>query len=340
MVKEVEGSFKVPGASLYTKTWLPDGATKAKLVFIHGFSDHINRYSEFFTHLATNGIAVYGFDQRGWGRSVARPADKGLTGPTSQVMADVAAFVKEALAAAPAEAPLFVMGHSMGGGEVLTLASTSPGYRADEGLVSRVRGWLLESPFVGFTPEEAPSALKVFVGRLAGRFLPRFHLVHVIPPEHMSRDAGVVRSIREDPLMHNTGTLEGLAGLLDRTGDLAEGRARLNPAVRSVWVAHGDDDRAISHDASRRWYERETEGVRDRTFKTYGGWYHELHAEPGKEEFFGDVTGWILARSEPAPEGEAATEAPQNAAPENAAAEVGGSGQAEGEEGGRPEAKL
>jgi predicted alpha/beta hydrolase len=52
------------GKQLYTKTFRTDGPAKARLVFIHGFSDHVNTYGSFFPHLASRGIEVYTFDQR------------------------------------------------------------------------------------------------------------------------------------------------------------------------------------------------------------------------------------------------------------------------------------
>lgn len=324
MVKEIEGEFKVGDVSLYGKTWLvspplntalapsptplttglqPDDATPtvAKLAFIHGFSDHLGRYYGFFPTLAAAGIAVYGFDQRGWGKSVRKPADRGLTGPTTQVIGDIAAFLTQVVVpAAPASAPLFVLGHSMGGGEVLTLAST------DDAVVACVRGWLLEAPFVAFDERERPSALKVLAGRLAGRLLPHMHLANPIPPEQLSRDPAVQQSLREDDLCHDTGTLEGLAGLLDRTGDLASGRLKLRPGVRSLWVGHGDKDVATSYPESKKWFERQTQ-LEDKTFKTYEGWLHQLHAEVGREEFYEDVKKWILERCDDKGQAEAGT---------------------------------
>lgn len=284
----------------------------AKLVFVHGFSDHVDRYYDFFPSLARAGIAVYGFDQRGWGRSVRKPSEKGLTGPTTQVLAEVAAFIESVLppastgAEAAAAPPVFVMGHSMGGGEVLTLAST-PAYEGR--VVSRVRGWLLEAPFIGFAEDERPSALKVAAGRLAGRLLPRMHLVNEIPPAHLTRDPAVRQSLAEDGLCHNTGTLEGLAGMLDRTGDLSAGRLRLSERVQSLWLGHGDVDKATSYEASREWYERQGQ-IRDRTFKTYEGGEHQLHADLCRDEFYGDVREWILQRCDgTGKEAEAGTEA-------------------------------
>lgn len=79
------------------------------MVMFHGFSDHIDRYYGFFPHLAERGIAVYGLDQRGWGRSVTKHSEKGKTGPTTRVLADMAAFIRTQL---PSDVPVFVLGHS------------------------------------------------------------------------------------------------------------------------------------------------------------------------------------------------------------------------------------
>ncbi|GAB1314361.1 Serine aminopeptidase S33 domain-containing protein [Madurella fahalii] len=298
MVVEQEGTYDIGGHSVYTKSWLPDGPVKAKLVFIHGFSDHMGRYYGLFPSLATRGIAVHGFDQRGWGRSVRKPSDKGLTGSTSQVLADMAAFITPHLPASPSDPPLFVMGHSMGGGQVLTLAS-HPSYQ--DNLVRHVRGWLVESPFISFSPEEQPNSLKVLVGKLAGKVLPQFQLKHEIAPENLSRDPEVVKSIAEDELMHNTGTLEGLAGLLDRTAALSKGQTRppAGGAVKALWIGHGTQDKTTWFDASKKYFDECTAEVADREFKAYEGWYHQLHADgPQSEEFYKEVGDWILARCE------------------------------------------
>lgn len=262
------------------------------MIMFHGFSDHVNRYYDFFPTLANAGIAVHGVDQRGWGRSVRKPAERGLTGPTTRVVADMAAFVQSHL---PSDVPVFVLGHSMGGGQALTLAS-SPEH--EEAVVRHVRGWILEAPFIGFTTEEEPSSLTVFSGRLAGRVLPRFRLVRAIAPEKLSRDPDVVRSIREDKLMHDTGTLEGLAGLLDRTAALSAGQTRLLPSVRSLVLMHGDADRVCSFDKARLWFDRQGKTLEDGEFRTFEGYYHQLHADTGRETYYAAVRDWILDRCE------------------------------------------
>ncbi|KAH7362904.1 alpha/beta hydrolase [Plectosphaerella cucumerina] len=298
MSTETEGTFKVGKVELYTKTWTPQGPVKAKLIFIHGFSDHINRYYELFPSLAAQGIQTFGFDQRGWGRSVRQPSDKGLTGSTALVLSDIAAFIEDKLepsAGADKSVPVFLMGNSMGGGQVATLASDAK----YANLVSRIRGFILEAPFIAFPPGEEPSFLKVFFGKLASRILPRQPLLNALPAEYFSRDPEVVKSVREDALCHDTGTLEGLAGLLERTDMLASGAAKLSPQVRSLLVAHGSGDRTTDPNASKNWFEKQSKaaGVQDATYKSYDGAYHQLHADLCKDEFYKDVADWILERA-------------------------------------------
>lgn len=280
----------------------PDTPPVAKVIFIHGFSDHINRYPDLFPYLSSRGIAVHGFDQRGWGRSVSKPAERGASGPTPRVVADMAAFIRPHLPASPSDPPVFVMGHSMGGGQVLKLMCDTDGEYAD--LVRRVRGWLCEAPFVGLAAEERPSWLTVFAGRLVGRILPKMHMVRVIPPEHLSRLPEVVESIRGDELMHNTGTLEGLAGLLDRSAELSSGRARPDgKKVKALWIGHGTMDRGTDYGETKKWFDNCAGEVGDREFRTYEGAYHQLHADIGREEFAKDVAEWILKRAGGSAEG-------------------------------------
>ncbi|CAM1510255.1 Fc.00g005900.m01.CDS01 [Cosmosporella sp. VM-42] len=287
MSTEAEGTFKLKDTSLYSKTWTPTGSIKAKLIFVHGFSDHINCYNEHFRAIATHGIQVFGWDQRGWGHSVTKPSEKGLTGPTSQVVAEIAAFIQDKL---PSDVPVFVMGHSMGGGEVLTLA----GDAQYEKLVGQIRGWLLEAPFIAFAPEEIPNSLKVFAGRLVARLMPKRQMIHHIPPERLTRDPVIVEALKNDKLCHDTGTLEGLASLLDRTAALASGRVKVGSHVKSMFLAHGNDDKTCSHDGAMKWLEAQQ--IEDKTPKTYDGAYHQLHTDLCKEEYTKDVVDWILAR--------------------------------------------
>jgi acylglycerol lipase len=282
------------GHKLYTKTWKTESSAKARLAFIHGFSDHINTYNNFFSTLASKGIEVYTFDQRGWGKSVTKPSERGHSGSTTKVLDDITSFMRTLI---PSPVPLFLMGHSMGGGEVLCYAAQGP-----SDVHRHIRGYLLESPFVDFNAKSKPSLITVYLGRLAGKILPHHQLTNKLDPKLICRDAAVCKQFEEDELCHDTGTLEGLAAMLDRTIQLASGKVKIpdnagEGGVTRIWIAHGDADGITDYSATKRL--AEALQVKDKEFKSYAGYYHRLHDEPSpeKEVFIEDVANWILARS-------------------------------------------
>ena len=149
----------------------------ALLVFIHGFSDHINAYFELFPNLASRGIQTFGVDQRGWGRSVTSTASRGLTGPTTAVLEDITSIIEAQLKKNEAGVPVFLMGHSMGGAQILQYAARGP-----VEVRRQLSGYLAESPFVAIHPDSQPARLTVVVGRMAARFLPRRQMVQKLDP--------------------------------------------------------------------------------------------------------------------------------------------------------------
>jgi acylglycerol lipase len=270
----------------------------------------VSSYDEFCESLADDsGIATYGFDQRGWGRSVKSVSDRGRTGPTATVLADMAAFIEARLSSSsspslspPPPPPTFLLGYSMGGGQVLALAST-PAYGP---LVSRLRGLVLGAPFVGFAPEFQPPALVVYAGRLASLVLPNWPVPRPTNCAHLSRRPEAQARHRDDPLRHRTGTLQGLAGLLERTAALADGQLALpvgdtphGGATRlpPLLLAHGTADKLCSFDVSRKWYDAQKHLPPGSEFRAYEGMYHVLHEDIGGEVFVRDVAEWILART-------------------------------------------
>lgn len=287
---------------LYTKTWAPDAKPKAILIFIHGFSDHCNAYYDLFPTLASAySIEVHSFDQRGWGRSVHTPRQKGLTGSTSKVLADIASFCNSVIYQV-SDVPIFLMGHSMGGAEALYFMLQTSTQNRSHGLPNgTVQGLLLESPFVAIHPDSQPNGLTVWAGKLAAKVVPSRQMVQKLDSKYMSHDPQVRKDWEDDSLCHDTGTLEGLAGMLQRAADLtalAEGKSveglKLNPGC-PVWLGHGTEDYVCSFEESKRLFEKLE--VEDKTFKAYEGSYHKLHAEPDgvKEEFGRDVGEWILS---------------------------------------------
>jgi acylglycerol lipase len=225
--------------------------------------------------LAAKGVEVHSFDQRGWGLSVHKPSEKGLTGPTKTVIDDITCFIRSIL---PASAPLFLMGHSMGGAEVLTwINEGAPDVK------KQIRGYLLESPFVAFNAQSKPSHFTVVMGRLLGRILPNRQMVFKLDANLISRDPETVHQFETDPLCHDTGTLEGLAGNLDRANGLNDGSIPIpshaaevynNDGGRTkIFLSHGTGDGICDYHGTEGVYQR-LDAIDDKVLKLYDGWYH------------------------------------------------------------------
>jgi len=104
------------GVALPLRRWMPaDGPPKAVVLALHGFNDYSNAFDAPGRWFADRGIAVYAYDQRGFGRAT-RP---GIWPGTETLVADL-----ETAAAAVRSrhrgVPFFVLGESMGGAVVMT----------------------------------------------------------------------------------------------------------------------------------------------------------------------------------------------------------------------------
>lgn len=101
---------------IHYHAWLPETAPRAVLVLFHGMLEYSGRYAAFAEALNAQGIAVYAQDHLGHGDSVHPDTPHGHfanKGGNDFVIRDCLRMLETAHAAHP-QAPLFLMGHSMG----------------------------------------------------------------------------------------------------------------------------------------------------------------------------------------------------------------------------------
>lgn len=165
----------------------------------------------------------------------------------------------------------------MGGAEILHYATSGP---AD--ILSQVTGFIASAPLVLLSPGTRPWKSTVLLGRLAGRLLPHHQLVNKLKSEWLSRDPEENKKWVSDELCHDTGTLEGLAGMLDRGEQLDSGRVMVKEGVGKggktrLLVVHGTGDEVNDFKGSKTYVERCQ--VEDKELKAYDGWYHNREFE-------------------------------------------------------------
>jgi alpha-beta hydrolase superfamily lysophospholipase len=126
------------------------------------------------------------------------------------------------------------------------------------------------------------------VARLLSTIWPRLQLQAGLEVEALSRDRSVVEAYVNDPLVHGLGTPR-LGTELLATIDWTQAHAErlMVPCL----IVHGGADRICAPEASRAFFERAI--LPDKERREYGGYYHELFNDLGKERVLADVEIWL-----------------------------------------------
>jgi alpha-beta hydrolase superfamily lysophospholipase len=260
---------------LFWQGWLPAGAVHGVLLLCHGLGEHSGRYGNVVEALLPDGWAVYGLDQRGHGLSGGRRAH---LVDYADFLADFDTFRRLVVARHPA-APVFLLGHSMGGQIALAYALD---HQAD------LRGLVLSAPALvsDAVPKAAIPALRA-LGRVAPTLRPAG-----IDTALVSKDPAVVAAYQADPLVHHGKPTLGLAlGLYGQFDALPE---RARALTVPLLLQHGTAD-ALTDPAGSRMLES-TVGSHDKTIRWYDGLWHEIYNEPERAEPLADLREWLAAR--------------------------------------------
>jgi len=148
---------------------------------------------------------------------------------------------------------------------------------------------VLSAPAVA--AQDLVSPLMTVAAKVLGVLTPGLP-VQELDVEAISRDPAVVAAYNDDPLVYHGKVPAGVGRALLQVGETMPQRA---PALTApLLVVHGDADRLIPVDGSRRLVE--CVGSTDVELKVYPGLYHEVFNEPERAQVLGDVVSWILKR--------------------------------------------
>jgi alpha-beta hydrolase superfamily lysophospholipase len=267
------------GVELFVRDWPVSAGVRRRgaALIVHGLSEHCGRYAHVAAALNERGVAVRGYDQRGFGQSRGPRA----TIPYRNALVDDAKLVFDQLAAearaAGDRAPPFLIGHSMGGAVAA---------RAVTGGWVRPRGLVLSSPALA----TGLNALKKLGIRLGSLIVPNLIQPHGLPLDKISHDPQVVAEARADPLNHDRITPRLAAFIID-AGDRARAAAAKLETPTLLLVA--GDDRLVDARGSREFAQAAPAGRA--TLHWYDGLYHEVfnEREPDRTKVLGDLKAWV-----------------------------------------------
>ncbi|KAK9826121.1 hypothetical protein WJX81_005243 [Elliptochloris bilobata] len=251
---------------LHTVEYLPEGQTpRALLFFQHGYGEHIGRYRSVHTELASSGIAVFGMDAHGHGRSEPRDEDdRALVHAFSHLVEDYAEYAGEVRArfGGAAGPPAFAAGQSMGG--LLATHLVLRDQTAWAGLILCSAAIDIEWSLV--TRIQAP------IGNLLALLVPRWRIVPAVPLEYISNDPAVVADFAADPLNFVGNVRAKTANeLLKGFREVQQRQAELRVPLLAL---HGTHDHITSYPAVKRLLQ--VSQSRDASLVEFPGAYHEL----------------------------------------------------------------
>ena len=262
------------GFSIFERSWVVE-APKGMVVLTHGIAEHSGRYEHFALSLCQAGYSVVGFDLRGHGRSSGQ---RNYINAFDDYLDDLEA-VLERIQRINTKDPVFLFGHSMGGGIVALYAIE----RAPQ-----VAGILLSAPSAKVSDDLSPFLQKISgVLSLIAPKLPAVKLDNAF----ISKDPKVREDYDNDPLNYRKGILARTGSeLLKSTKKIGEGCGHID---LPILIMHGMEDKLADISGSEMLYQNVASS--DKTFKQYEGLYHEILNEPERDRVKADIIAWLDA---------------------------------------------
>jgi alpha-beta hydrolase superfamily lysophospholipase len=271
----IEGNFKgQKNLTLYYQGWLPEQTPKAVLLIVHGLAEHSGRYKNVVEYFVPKGYAVYGFDQRGHGRS---DGARCYVDRFSDYIVDLHTFVTMVRGFHPGS-KLFLVGHSIGG-TIATAYATQ--YQ------SELAGLVLSG--AGLKAGDSITPLVKLMARILSAIFPRMG-VSTIDASAISRDKAVVDAYVNDPLVYRGKVSARLGNELLKLMDKYL-PARIPELKLPLLIMNGTEDHLMNKEGSTLLYNMAASP--DKTLKFYEGFYHEIYNEPERGQVFADVEAWL-----------------------------------------------
>ncbi|KAH9922586.1 Alpha/Beta hydrolase protein [Amylocystis lapponica] len=274
----------LPGSvdhQFYTRTYTGSDTPRGIILFVHGFAEHIVRYEDAHRTWAARSFKVFAYDQRGFGRTALDTEHRSKEAAYGKIshrdlLQDLEFWVRR-LHAEHTELPLFLVGHSMGGGLAFIFVTPRRVRRSDT--VQMVSGVVDTKPVSKIT--------RAVAGRVA-TYLPHLHFPAGIPLRCIMHDLS-----RDPALLGRKGTLRGLSDMLNAGEQLLWTDWKNWPTRIPVLFLHGTGDKVTSHKATEDFFMNIA--AEDKKLILFPDAYHELafEGEEVREKVVEDCVVWI-----------------------------------------------
>jgi alpha-beta hydrolase superfamily lysophospholipase len=281
-----DGFRTADGYTLPVRHWLPEDEPEAVVLAIHGFNDYSHGFDLPGRYLSAQGLAVWTFDQRGFGRAPGF----GLWPGQQAMVADISGMAR-ALKARYPDRPLYLLGVSMGGAAVIAAATSDDPPPYDGVILSAPAVWARDT-----MPFYQQAALAI-----ASHTVPWLKLSGEGLGYQASDNLDILRDAGRDPLFIKETRIDSTKGLVDLMDTAME---QVSKVPGPVLYLYGEKDEIVPPNATDTALATLPDrGERVRVVLYDDGW-HMLLRDLQRERVFEDITAWIADRNAPLPSGE------------------------------------
>jgi alpha-beta hydrolase superfamily lysophospholipase len=278
--------------------WLTVNPPRAVVQIAHGMAEHAGRYDGLAQALNAAGYAVYAQDHRGHGRTAPSKGDLGFLAAKQGwrgCLDDIQALRRHIAAEHP-QAPVILLGHSMGSfmaqqvagenGAAFAGLVLSGSYRQPR-LLARAGALLARIEKLRIGPRGRSGLLQaITLGAYNRRFAP-----NRTPFDWLTRDSEAVDRYAADPTCGFRPTVQLWIDLLDALG----AGLPLPPKNLPVYIMCGECDPVAATDpcARRLALSFREAGIKSVTHRVYPEARHELFHETNRGEASRDLVAWL-----------------------------------------------
>lgn len=247
----------------------------AKICFVHGFGHHSFDFIDLALFLSQRGMICHMIDLRGHGLSGGTKMNWNIYDFHSDIITLIKQSEKDNF-----DLPLYIFGHSMGGGLVSSLFINNP--------YLQVNGIILSSPLLGFPVNVENNFLKNYFIRNFGSSLKDLMINGNINPTSLTKDDSEIPKMIMDKRSIPICTPYSFKHLMKMFTRIIENSRYFNvPCL----ILHGDADKYCNVNHSKTFYDNIRSKEKDILIFSNG--YHELYKDTCKNQFFEKCYSWI-----------------------------------------------
>lgn len=264
------------------RVWLPSHEINGVIIAVHGFNDYSNFIKDSVSFFNNQKLAVYSYDQRGFGETGTR----GRWSGRQTLSNDLTTFVKLVKKTHP-QIPIYILGDSMGGAvTIVTMVRNDP---------LKVNGVILIAPAV-WVRSEMPFYQRWLLW-MAAHTIPWKKVTGESLEITASDNIEMLKELGKDPLVIKETRVDVLYGLSNLMDEAYRGAELFRT---KVLLLYGNKDEIIPRKPVFEFYKRLPSGVQgQQQMILYENGYHMLLRDLQSKIVMKDIVEWINDQAKP-----------------------------------------